>query len=60
MGSIRKSEKSLSADSQHEFAFRRFLGAADPGGGDPDFHRPEKFLPPRFVDGGLPAARGEG
>ena len=33
---------------------QRFLSAAAPGDGDPDFHRPSAFLPLGFHDGGLP------
>lgn len=33
---------------------QRFLSASDLGGGDPDFHRPDGFTIPRWVDVGLP------
>jgi hypothetical protein len=33
---------------------QRFLTAGDLGGGDPDFHRPDRFPIPRWVDVGLP------
>ncbi len=32
---------------------QRFLTAADLGGGEPDFHRPEKFPKVKFADAGL-------
>jgi len=35
---------------------QRFLSAAELGGGEPDFHRPERFRPVSFHDAPLPGA----